>query len=232
MGRIRVLFDSIHVSQFFKSFPLDSSDSSCLKKSLISSSHLFLGLPTDLFVLTLLMRPGSIRLPFLTIVLRLKMQFTSHFSISSFCVLRSNKELLLTSFALRLLLCFSWNNWSILPHRFQFFHVFFRIFHEGNTTVLIPICIGCFSFFNFFSIFSMVFVLQSELSSSVFGPSSLLFSFCAFLSVFSLCLNDETEHLSLRWFDHPFLLFRECPCSRGTCQCWRYHNVEKSQFVA
>ena len=55
---MRVLFDSINVSQFFKSFPLDSSDSSCLKKSLISSSHLFLGLPTNLFVLTLLMRPG------------------------------------------------------------------------------------------------------------------------------------------------------------------------------
>ena len=47
-----------HVSSFFRSFPLDSSDSSGFRNSLMSSSHLSRGLPTDLFLLMWLSRPG------------------------------------------------------------------------------------------------------------------------------------------------------------------------------
>ena len=48
-----------HVSLFFRSLPMDSEISSVFMKSLISSSHLFRGLPTDLFVLMQLSRSGS-----------------------------------------------------------------------------------------------------------------------------------------------------------------------------
>ena len=48
----------IHVSLFLVSLPFFASVSSGLRKSLISSSHLFLGLPTTLHVLILALRPG------------------------------------------------------------------------------------------------------------------------------------------------------------------------------
>ena len=48
----------IHVSLFFKSFPVDSSDSSGFRNSLIASSHLCHRLLTGLFFLMLLSRPG------------------------------------------------------------------------------------------------------------------------------------------------------------------------------
>ena len=46
-------------SLFISSFPSDSEVSSVFMNSLISSSHLFRGLPTDLCVLIQLSRPGS-----------------------------------------------------------------------------------------------------------------------------------------------------------------------------
>ena len=48
----------IHVSSFFISFPFVVSVSSHLRNSLISSSHLLFGLPTNLFVWYLVLRPG------------------------------------------------------------------------------------------------------------------------------------------------------------------------------
>ena len=48
----------IHVSLFFISLPFISSVSSGLRNSLISSSHLFFGLPTGLYVWCLMLRPG------------------------------------------------------------------------------------------------------------------------------------------------------------------------------
>ena len=53
-----VFFACLFVSLFFKSFPLDSSDFSCLRYSLMSSSHHLRGLPPDRFVVMLLPRPG------------------------------------------------------------------------------------------------------------------------------------------------------------------------------
>ena len=48
----------IHVSLFFISLPFVVSVSSGLRNSLISSSHLFFGLPTSLFAWYLVLRPG------------------------------------------------------------------------------------------------------------------------------------------------------------------------------
>ena len=47
-----------HESLFFVSLPFVSSVSSSLRKSFISPSHLFFGLPTGLFVWCLVLKPG------------------------------------------------------------------------------------------------------------------------------------------------------------------------------
>ena len=67
VGMLHILFLSfffgflaalIRVSLFFQSFPFDSSVSSSLTDSLMSSSHLFLGLPACLPVFAVELRPG------------------------------------------------------------------------------------------------------------------------------------------------------------------------------
>ena len=56
--RSRILAALIHVSLFFFSLPFVASVSSELRKSLVSSSHFCLGLPTDLHVVCLMLWPG------------------------------------------------------------------------------------------------------------------------------------------------------------------------------
>ena len=168
----------IHVSLFFRSFPLDSSDSSYLKNSLISSSHLFLGLPTGLFVLTLLMRPGFHSAAFLDH--RSSGKDASLIANLHFIFLCDSiqQEILLTSFALRLLLCFSLCNRSTLPLRFQF-HLWLCQNLSWRKHHWIDHNLNWMFLLLQFLLHLLDGLSQSELSASCCGPSSLLF-FCIF----------------------------------------------------
>ena len=135
----------------------------------MSSSHLFLGLPTALLALHPMLRPGFHFAAFLTI-LSLGVKRTSlPITISYFYVSQSSKGYWLSSSFLRQVSCF----------------------FSQSVFELLPSSVSPPEFWRQ-SYFSSAF-------SSFVGSSSFLVIFLAFLHfflVFSLCLNDEAKHLA------------------------------------
>ena len=112
----RFVVTLIHVSLLFFSFPFVSSVSSGLKKSFVSSSHLFFGLPTGLFVCYLVLRPGF---HFAFFVHRVTMQFPSSSATSFFCACQNSMRffaVFILSTAIAVLLFTKQSN---LLHQFQ-----------------------------------------------------------------------------------------------------------------
>ena len=115
----RFLATLIHVSLFFVSLSFISSVSSGLRNSLISSSHLFFGLPTGLYVWCLMLRPGSILPLSLPIVHLEATQLSLPNAISSFCVFQSGMGFWTLSSIQWVSLCFFSCIQSILPLQLQ-----------------------------------------------------------------------------------------------------------------
>ena len=127
---------------FFILLRFVASVSSSLRKSFISSSHLFLTLPTGVHVWCLVLRPGFHSAAFFPhrssgsdAIVIANLQFHS-----SVCFNPAWCFWLLSSFQW-LSLCFSPSIQSILPFNFSCVNLFIGIFHAGDVTVLIAICV-------------------------------------------------------------------------------------------
>ena len=138
----RFLATRIHVSLFFVSLPFISSVSSGLSNSLISSSHLFFGLPTSLYVWCLMLKPGFHSAAFFAhrssgsdailirrhIILLCVCQI-QHGILPAF-ILSTAVAVLLFMYSIRFFLF----NFSCVTQNIS-------VFHEGDVTVLVAICV-------------------------------------------------------------------------------------------
>ena len=180
------------MSLFLILLPFGASVSSGLGKLLISSSHLFFGLPTALHVLIF---GAEARTPFCCfpcpIVPLVSTLFSSPVATSFFCVFQSKTGFGLSSSVLLLRLCFSLSIRSILLFQFllcQFLH----LCHSPRRSRCLGrnLCWSCFplqfrlrSFVAFFFFFFIPHPSRSQVvchSLVLFPPCCLAFSSCTF----------------------------------------------------
>ena len=174
----------IHVSLFFISLPFISSVSSGLRNSLISSSHLLVGLRTGLYVWSLMLRRG----PFLCLSFIWK-------RCNSHCQTPFHSSVCLIQHGIWLLSSFQWLSLCSFMYSIHFSSSIPAV--SISSSVSFHLCLNCY--------------LSTVSSSEVCG---LLFHllhhprFCwseFFFLEFSFCLDDEAKHFSLSPSYHSFV---------------------------
>ena len=225
-----------HVSLFLMWLPFNASVSSGLRKSLISSCHLFFGLPTALHVLILVLRPGFHAAAFLPIILLVAMLFSSPISTSFFYVFRSNMGSWLHSIFFRFSCASFYVFDPVLLCNFCCVDFFICVFREGDVAVLVAICVGAASLFSFVSgafaaFFSFLIITLLVLRLFVIlWFFSLLVVLCLLL-VLPFRLYNESEHFALSRSYHSFVFVCQGPRSRRIAQRRKDHHVEQAEPV-
>ena len=183
------------------------SDDPELRERLISSFHLFFGLPTALYVLYFVLSSGFHPAAFLTHLSSCQnaiLVANLHFIL--LCVLTQHWILLFSSVPW-LHECFSSCIQSILLIQSQLLSISSSV----SFMVLIAICVCTVTISKFIFRASVIFFFFLSIFLFVLLSKSL-FQFCfifvlCLLLVFSFCLYDEAEHFVLRRLNHSFVFF-------------------------